>query len=624
MKKIYSLLLLVITSVSFGQVFSDNLNYPDSSLLTANGWTAHSGAGTNSIDVGISNGLTYTGYSGLAGFSAAVVGNAAILDNTGEDVNKAFAAPVTTGDLYLSFLVNVTTAVDGYFISLGTGTGTFYSRLYAKPSATAGKINFGIGNSAATYSATDFNPSTTYLAVIKYGVSATGPVSLWIFPSGIPATEALAGAPLATASGSGGASVAGVYLRQYSATQNVTIDGILVYPTWFNTTPCPLTLGTETTACNAVTFSIDTYTATIPFSGGNTGTYTLSSNVGTIGGANPTTTAAGDITISNIPEGTNVTLTVSGACGFTKTVIAPECKPINTLPYIESFPYTVGGSLNAEQKWSIVNTGDNISIVAGSLTYSGITNAGNSISFVGTGAESRTLFTSTNTGYIYASFIVTASDLANVTTDLANTYFAFFTDANGGTTTARVWIRKSGTQYQYGLGTGSTPTDWNSTLYNAGDIQYVVLSYDFTGNTLSLFINPTIGGSAAPTVSVTPAAAFANLGGFIFRQDASNTTPTMLVDELRIDATPNFTLGTQQNEITGLKVYPNPVSNGTLFIETSANAEKTITVFDVLGKQVLNAKTTNNSVNVSSLNAGVYIVNITEEGKTASRKLVIR
>jgi hypothetical protein len=83
-------------------------------------------------------------------------------------------------------------------------------------------------------------------------------------------------------------------------------------------------------------------------------------------------------------------------------------------------------------------------------------------------------------------------------------------------------------------------------------------------------------------------------------------------------------LGTNQNTIAGLKMYPNPVSNGTLFIETSANAEKTVTVFDVLGKQVLNTTTSNNTINVASLHTGVYIVNITEEGKTASRKLVIK
>lgn len=83
------------------------------------------------------------------------------------------------------------------------------------------------------------------------------------------------------------------------------------------------------------------------------------------------------------------------------------------------------------------------------------------------------------------------------------------------------------------------------------------------------------------------------------------------------------TLGVKQNSIEGLKVYPNPVVDGKLFINTDANSSKEVVIYDVLGKQVLKA-TTNNAVNVSNLNGGVYIVKITEEGKTATRKLVIR
>ena len=94
MKKNYALLLL-ISSISFGQVLSDDFNYANSSLLTSNGWNAYSGLGTNSIAVGVSNGLFYSGYSGLTGFCASAEGNAAQLFNTGEDVNKSFATAVT-------------------------------------------------------------------------------------------------------------------------------------------------------------------------------------------------------------------------------------------------------------------------------------------------------------------------------------------------------------------------------------------------------------------------------------------------------------------------------------------------------------------------------------------------
>ena len=51
---------------------------------------------------------------------------------------------------------------------------------------------------------------------------------------------------------------------------------------------------------------------------------------------------------------------------------------------------------------------------------------------------------------------------------------------------------------------------------------------------------------------------------------------------------------------------------------------KTVAIYDVLGKQVLNTVVTNETVNVSGLTSGVYIVKVTEEGKTATRKLVVR
>ena len=83
-------------------------------------------------------------------------------------------------------------------------------------------------------------------------------------------------------------------------------------------------------------------------------------------------------------------------------------------------------------------------------------------------------------------------------------------------------------------------------------------------------------------------------------------------------------LETQNNEIAGLIVYPNPVSNGVLHIESNLNAERTVTVFDVLGKQVLSTTTSNNTIAIADLTTGIYVVKITEGGKTATRKLMIK
>lgn len=78
------------------------------------------------------------------------------------------------------------------------------------------------------------------------------------------------------------------------------------------------------------------------------------------------------------------------------------------------------------------------------------------------------------------------------------------------------------------------------------------------------------------------------------------------------------------NSIDGLSIYPNPVIGNVLNISSTSNSDMNVAIFDVLGKQVINTKVTNNTVNVSNLNAGIYIVKVTENGKTATRKLVVK
>ena len=82
-------------------------------------------------------------------------------------------------------------------------------------------------------------------------------------------------------------------------------------------------------------------------------------------------------------------------------------------------------------------------------------------------------------------------------------------------------------------------------------------------------------------------------------------------------------LGLKQNAIAGLNMYPNPVSFGTLYITSNSTEAKSIAVYDVLGKQVLNVKTSNSAVDVSSLKGGIYFVKISEDGKTDTKKLMI-
>jgi len=76
--------------------------------------------------------------------------------------------------------------------------------------------------------------------------------------------------------------------------------------------------------------------------------------------------------------------------------------------------------------------------------------------------------------------------------------------------------------------------------------------------------------------------------------------------------------------IEGLSLYPNPVSNGKVYITSKNDFDKGIIIFDVLGKKVLQTSMSSKELNVSNLSPGVYIIKIDEGDATATRKLIVR
>lgn len=74
--------------------------------------------------------------------------------------------------------------------------------------------------------------------------------------------------------------------------------------------------------------------------------------------------------------------------------------------------------------------------------------------------------------------------------------------------------------------------------------------------------------------------------------------------------------------IAGLQVYPNPAKN-LVNITSNSFAPKNVEIFNVVGTKVLATSVNNTPVNVAGLPTGIYMVKVTEEGKTATRKLVI-
>jgi hypothetical protein len=236
----FTTLFAVVLSLGFynlssGQVLMDeNFAYPAGDLITAHGWSAHSGT-TDPITVN-NGGLTFPGYidSGL--------GNAALVDGLGEDDNKAFT-PQTSGIVYTSFMVKVTNPCNGYFFHFGLSpiTTTFRGKVFMN---TTNHFGISVGSNTGTFAASTFTPGTTYLLVVKYEIVAgtnNDKVSLFIFDTTIPASEPVATIGPLTDATMSDINPGTVAIRQFTSTppctENVIIDGIRVGKTWADVFP---------------------------------------------------------------------------------------------------------------------------------------------------------------------------------------------------------------------------------------------------------------------------------------------------------------------------------------------------------------------------------------------------
>ena len=286
-----------------------------------------------------------------------------------------------------------------------------------------------------------------------------------------------------------------------------------------------------------------------------------------------------------------------------------------------------------------------VATASGSLTYSGLTSTGNKAVITSTGVEDVNLASAApilpaaGTAYYSALInVVNTTGLAS-NTEVGN-FFLFMGSGAGasssvGSFNSRLYIKNGSATDTFNLGilnnSGAPVTvSYSTTNHPIGTTLFIVVKFDFATNTASLFVNPTVGGTeGAATVSNATGVTLApaSMGSLGIRQ-STPTTGNIEIDEVRIGATWSYvTAGTvlrlDQNAITGLNVYPNPVKNGNLFITSNSSDAKLVSIFDVLGKQVVKASTTNNVVNVAKLKGGVYILQITENEKTATRKLII-
>lgn len=331
---------------------------------------------------------------------------------------------------------------------------------------------------------------------------------------------------------------------------------------------------------------------------------------------------------------------------------------VSTLPAYDGFNYTVGTKLIGDGTsapmigqggWSMIaahSTGvdDTIIIDSPAWSYSGLpAYGGNALWFEKSGSDPEFLFTNQTSGSVYSSFIFKIVDDASTTAGTANQFFSFMSViATVNAYASGVMIRKValGT-YNIGLSKSNSQTEcvWDPRVFNVGDEHFIVISYsnindaDPLNQKASLWIDPTIS-NTEPTATLTQNAPTTSisrdhLDRVKILQGASASTPTYNFDELRVATNwvqvVGGTLGVANNDVAKFSAYPNPVTNGKLYISSANNSEKQVAIYSILGQKVLDAKTSNNSeINVSKLAKGAYILTVTEDGKSDSKKLIIQ
>ena len=349
--------------------------------------------------------------------------------------------------------------------------------------------------------------------------------------------------------------------------------------------PCDLQITTITETCDASTSGVDTYTTTLDFTGGETSQYTISTsnNVGTVGGDDPSSVASGTIIISGVSEGTNYTVNFMGdasnsSCDINRSITSPSCTGTVTCA-------NVGDVIFTEIMQNPLAVGDN------NGEYVEIYNTTNSLIDL--------------EGWVIKDDL-TANETHTITnlTIPANGYAVLGLDANSSTNGGYT------NDHQYnGISLGNS-TDGIILECSGNVIDQVIWDNgatfpDPTGKSMELKTNKyssTDNDEGANWYEATTTFGDGDLGS----PGAQNSL-----------SVPSLTN-------TYFEMFPNPSNTGYVNIKSNQMGAVKAQVFDMLGKQMIDTTVVNERLEVSGLNAGIYIVKLTQNDRTTTKKLILQ
>jgi len=155
----------------------------------------------------------------------------------------------------------------------------------------------------------------------------------------------------------------------------------------------------------------------------------------------------------------------------------------------------------------------------------------------------------------------------------------------------------------------------------------VSLKKEFTSGpdsgTLNLYVSGVLEGTIPYSSAVVTTTTVENInkeGNVVVVINEDSSDNRVSIDDLFW--TCYSTLSTSEFSFDKVSLYPNPVKGNSISIKTGADLDYTI--FDILGKKVLRGKVdgSKNTISVSTLKKGVYIIRLESETESVSKKLI--
>ena len=156
--------------------------------------------------------------------------------------------------------------------------------------------------------------------------------------------------------------------------------------------------------------------------------------------------------------------------------------------------------------------------------------------------------------------------------------------------------------------------------------------YVFDTNSDELILDNHLIASVGTEVIPVTIPSNANLGSHVMRAKANwnSIVPDDACEATSYGETEDYTvaivesLGINDLELADLRIYPNPVDGNYITIKSPINGDKYVKLFDINGRRVLSTTITGDILDISSINNGFYMVEITINGYTNISKLIIQ